>query len=76
MSQRGIIAYAAEEKAPTYLEPGVDASTEGLRSLVRSTFLKSEDVSRDARARDELNVLVTASTRQLAALYFLPVDAE
>lgn len=75
-SQRGLISYDASEVPPTYVEPGVDISTEALRKAVMLTFNKRAELLSGAISGSEHYALVTASTRLLTVLCFMPADAE
>lgn len=71
MRQRGLITF--EEQLPTYVGPGIDPSTEDLRSIVRLYYNESPEVPEDPSG--ELYILGAQSS---AILWLLgsPVNAE
>ncbi|KAH7712862.1 hypothetical protein AAVH_19811 [Aphelenchoides avenae] len=76
MSRRGLTFYDAGEEPPTYVDQSIDPSTEDLREVLRLIFHKSSESSNESIAGGELGALVTAPTRLLAVLRFLPADPE
>lgn len=76
ISQQGLISYDAAEEPPTYVPLGDDLSTKDLREVLHLSFHKVAESPSGSITGGELHALVTAPTRLLAALCYVPADAE
>ncbi|KAH7700454.1 hypothetical protein AAVH_32425 [Aphelenchoides avenae] len=71
LRQRGLITYDPTEE-PRYVRPGVDPSTEELRSVLRLRHNLSAEVPADPIAGGELSIHVTLPSKILGTLCMAP----